>query len=257
MCRDDKVLRVQFLITARCPKEGLYFLDSLWGNFTFGWTYNTQRGWSTFSGPFSLRWWATPWTIVCQTCSKASQGGETQNELLKVNKEATSDVEFLVVSETCSVAWVPYTAGREMPLRVVTGGRKWNGQALLVAALWTTAGPIHNYRFGHYDPDDKIGYTYNKGVGSNESVDLLVEIWSRFRYVQMFFMKWKIKCYYWNNVFHCSSLQCICLHSCKQLDSCSNADMVITEWRDTEGDNVWLQSHSYGAIAQRFRIYSY
>ena len=93
----------------------------------------------------------------------------------KVNADAMSyPVEFLVVSETYSMAWVPYTAGMDMPLKAVKGGQKWNEEPLFVAALWTTAEGVTKYEFGYYDPQTELGYAFNKGVASNASVDLLV-----------------------------------------------------------------------------------
>ena len=165
-----------------------------------------------------------PGRLYVKRAQKQVRVVKHKTELLKVTKEATSDVEFLVVSETCSVAWVPYTAGRDMPLRVVTGGRKWNGQALLLAVLWTTAGPIHNYRFGHYDADDKMSYTYNKGVRSNASVDLLIEIWSRFRYVQMFLRYRKLNVI--TVIMH--SIVVVCnAYACTLASSLAHAQMQI------------------------------
>ena len=92
----------------------------------------------------------------------------------KVNLPATNSVEFLVVSETCSVTWMSYTAGMDMSLRAVKGGKKWNEEPLFVAALWTAADGVAKYEFGYYDPQSKLGYAFNKGVASNASVDLLV-----------------------------------------------------------------------------------
>ena len=99
-----------------------------------------------------------------------------KNGLHKVNAEATTDTEFLAVSETCSVAWVPYIADRQMPSGVVRGGQKWDEQPLYVAALLTTGQSVTKYTFGHYDPENNLGYAFNCGVASNSSVDLLVEI---------------------------------------------------------------------------------
>ena len=98
------------------------------------------------------------------------------NGPVKVYENPDSAVEFLVVSDTCSVSWVPYIAGNPMPPRAVVGGRKWNDGPLVMAALWTTAGMIKRYSFGYYDPDSQLGYAYNGGPASNNSIDIMVEI---------------------------------------------------------------------------------
>ena len=95
-----------------------------------------------------------------------------------IKKVADSAMEFLVVSDICSVAWVPYVTGNPMPARAVVGGRKGNGEPLFVASLWTTQFTMkQKYFFGHYDPESGLGYTYNGGVNSNSSVDIMVENW--------------------------------------------------------------------------------
>ena len=68
-----------------------------------------------------------------------------------VRKNLDSDVQFLVVSDSCSVVWVLYIAGNLMPPRAVVGGRKWNDGPLYVAALWTTNADM-NKKYGYHDP---------------------------------------------------------------------------------------------------------
>ena len=46
------------------------------------------------------------------------------NGPVKVKEDPTSAVEFLVVSDVCSVAWVPYNAGDQMPSNAVKGRAK-------------------------------------------------------------------------------------------------------------------------------------
>ena len=99
-----------------------------------------------------------------------------------IKKVADSAMEFLVVSDICSVAWVPYVTGNPMPSRAVVEGRKGNGEPLFVASLWTTVSTMEQiYFFGHYDPESGLGYTYmyNGGVNSNSSVDIMVENWQQ------------------------------------------------------------------------------
>ena len=96
----------------------------------------------------------------------------------KVRKDGNSGVELLVVRETCSVIWIPYTNGNQMPTKAVVGGQKPNGGPLFVASLWGTNTDMDNiYRYGHYDPESQLGYTVNLEPVSNSSVDIMVEIW--------------------------------------------------------------------------------
>ena len=85
-------------------------------------------------------------------------------------------VEFLVVSDTCSIAWVPHMAGNRMPSRAVVGGRKENGGLLFFTSLWTTnRGGKREFLYGYFDPETQLGYTLNSGVASNSSVNIMVE----------------------------------------------------------------------------------
>ena len=97
----------------------------------------------------------------------------------KVKVNPDSDAEFLVVSDSCSIVWVPYIDGNPMPPRAVVGGRKWNGGPLVVAALWTTSADMNKkYDYGYYDPESKLGYVFaNSGPATNTSVDIMMELW--------------------------------------------------------------------------------
>ena len=79
---------------------------------------------------------------------------------VSVKESPGSAVDFLVVSDICSVSWVPYVAGNPMPPRAVVGGRKWNNGPLVVAALWTTTGTKKMYSYGYYDPESQLGYMH-------------------------------------------------------------------------------------------------
>ena len=87
-----------------------------------------------------------------------------------------SNMEFLVVSDTCSVTWMPYVAGSQMPPKAVVGGRKSNGGPLFVAYLWVTRTDMkRKYSYGYFDPETQLGYAaYGKAL-SNSSVDIMVE----------------------------------------------------------------------------------
>ena len=89
------------------------------------------------------------------------------------------DVEYLVVSDTCSIIWVPYDTGNRMPSRAVVGGRKANGESFFVAALWVTNADMKSiYSYGYYDPETKLGYAALTGAQSNSTVNIMVENWS-------------------------------------------------------------------------------
>ena len=101
------------------------------------------------------------------------------NGLTGIETSPTSSMDYLVVSEECSIAWVPYKAGDQMPPRAVVGGRKSHGGPLFVVSLWLSRGsykPI--YAYGHYDPDSQLGYGFNSGPDSSSSVNVMVEIWN-------------------------------------------------------------------------------
>ena len=63
-----------------------------------------------------------------------------------------------------------------MPSRVVVGGWRANGEPLFVASLWTTDSNMNSkYYYGYYDPISRLAYTYNAGVQTNPSLDIMVE----------------------------------------------------------------------------------
>ena len=98
------------------------------------------------------------------------------NGPFKVNEDPTSAVEFLAVSDVCSVAWVPYNAGDQMPSKAVIGWRKRNGKPLLVASLWMKNAEMESkYLYGYYDPESRLGYTVKSEPESNSGVDMMVE----------------------------------------------------------------------------------
>ena len=102
------------------------------------------------------------------------------NGPVEVIKSSDSAMEFLVVSDTCSVAWVPHVAGNPMPPGAVVGGWTSNSTPLIVAALWTTKTNNMNkkYSYGYYVPESQLGYVSVGGeVTTNTSVDIMVEIW--------------------------------------------------------------------------------
>ena len=106
------------------------------------------------------------------------------NGPIRINKEANSKTEFLVVSDVCSIAWVPYVAGNEMPSRAVVGGQTVDGRPLFVASLWTADTSTNMGVFGYYDPETKLGYATTGGqTVSNSSVNIMVEIWDIDKYI--------------------------------------------------------------------------
>ena len=96
---------------------------------------------------------------------------------IRVNLD-NSDVEYLVVSDTCSLIRVPYITGKHMPSRAVVGGRNANGGLLFIAFLWVTNTNMESkYVCGYYDPDTKLGYAILTEAQSNSTVDIMVENW--------------------------------------------------------------------------------
>ena len=95
-----------------------------------------------------------------------------------IHQAPDDNVEFLVVSDTCSVTWIPYVAGNQMPPRAVVGGRKSNGGPLFVASLWVTRTDMKSkYSYGYFDTEKQLGYAYYSEALSNSSVDIMVENW--------------------------------------------------------------------------------
>ena len=98
------------------------------------------------------------------------------NGRVMVKEDATSAVEFLVVSDVCSVAWVPHNVGDQMPSKAVMGWRKRNGKPLLVASLWMKNAEMESkYLYGYCDPESRLGYTVKSEPESNSGVDMMVE----------------------------------------------------------------------------------
>ena len=98
------------------------------------------------------------------------------NGLTAISEDIHSDMEFLVVSDSCGVTWMPYVIGNQMPTRAVVGGWKSNGGPLFVASLWVTRSDMKSkYRYGYFDPETQLGYAVYSEALSNSSVDIMVE----------------------------------------------------------------------------------
>ena len=98
------------------------------------------------------------------------------NGLNAISKDIDFDMEYLVVSDSCSVTWMPYVTGNQMPSRAVVGGWKSNGGPLLVASLWVTRSDMKSkYSYGYFDPETQLGYAFFTEALSNSSVDIMVE----------------------------------------------------------------------------------
>ena len=98
------------------------------------------------------------------------------NGLNAMAKDIDSDMEFLVVRDSCSVTWMSYVTGNQMPTRAVVGGRKSNGGPLFVGSLWVTRSNIKSkYSYGCFDPETQMGYAFHTEALSNSSVDIMVE----------------------------------------------------------------------------------
>ena len=83
------------------------------------------------------------------------------------NFQHTTDHVILTVSPWCSVAWLPYTVGEPIPLRVVIGGW-WNGKPGYVVRVTTTSG---QYKFKMY----VIGHAV---VPGGVTSDILIRVWN-------------------------------------------------------------------------------
>ena len=98
------------------------------------------------------------------------------NGLNATAADIDSDMEFLVVSDSCCVTWVPYVTGSQMPARAVVGGRKSNDGPLFGASFWVTRSNMKSkYSYGYFDPETQLGYAFYSETLSNSSVDIMVE----------------------------------------------------------------------------------
>ena len=93
-----------------------------------------------------------------------------------VHTAPDSATEFLVVSDTCAVEWVPHITGNQIPSRAVVGGRNADGGLLFVATLWTTnVAKKRKILYGYHDPELQLGFVLNSKAASNSSVNIMVK----------------------------------------------------------------------------------
>ena len=84
------------------------------------------------------------------------------------------DYYLLVVSESCSVAWVPYTAGMPLPRGTVEGGYLELFGATYCMRVWNTQAAT--YLYGYYAHSSGLGYYAYYGSKTTTQMDVLVQI---------------------------------------------------------------------------------
>ena len=86
-----------------------------------------------------------------------------------------TDYYLLVVSESCSVAWVPYTAGNQLPRGAVEGGYLNSLGTTYCMRVWDAArNPAYTY--GYYAPSIGLGYYVWYGAKTTTQMDILVQV---------------------------------------------------------------------------------
>ena len=105
-----------------------------------------------------------------------SQPGARQMHIAR-NGVVVSYTEYylLVVSESCSVAWVPYTAGNQLPRGAVEGGYLNSLGTTYCMRVWDAArDPAYTY--GYYAPSNGLGYYIWYGAKTTTQMDILVQV---------------------------------------------------------------------------------
>ena len=89
------------------------------------------------------------------------------------NDKATNypDYYLLVVSEACSVAWVPYTAGNALPRGAVEAGYLNS-----LGGTYCMRAGHKRYFYGYYAPSNGLGYYAWYGSKTTTQMDILVQV---------------------------------------------------------------------------------
>ena len=96
-----------------------------------------------------------------------NNGGERVGPVL----ETDQDIEFLTMDPTCTLTWMPYTAGGLLPFGVVSGGLLADGSTTYVSKV-----THDNVRlsFGYYNTKTELVYYDVAGARTKTSMELLV-----------------------------------------------------------------------------------
>ena len=92
------------------------------------------------------------------------------NEGIRVVDGTDEGIEFLTMDPTCSLLWMPYTAGNSLPAGLVSGGRLPDECTTYVCKV------IQDGRlmFGYYNTESELAYYELAGVRMTTSMELLV-----------------------------------------------------------------------------------
>ena len=87
--------------------------------------------------------------------------------------ETDQDIEILTMDPTCTLHWMPYTAGGILPYGAISGGHLPDGSVTYVSKI------IHNdlLVFGYYNTKTKLVYYEMGGAKTKKSVEILVLLW--------------------------------------------------------------------------------
>ena len=93
---------------------------------------------------------------------------------VKGNEVKLHDYYLLEISESCSVAWVPFISDKPLPRGAVKGGYLHNYGVVYCMRLWETTDERH--LFGYYAPSVKLGFYAWYGSKSATTMDIHVQI---------------------------------------------------------------------------------
>ena len=81
-----------------------------------------------------------------------------------------TEVEYLTMNPVCTMSWIPFVAGEELPAVVVKGGHLSDGSVTYVCR-------VNHYGtliIGYYDDGTKLAYYANRGTQMTITVEILV-----------------------------------------------------------------------------------
>ena len=108
--------------------------------------------------------------VVGKSVKNGKYFANMEGQLIGPIYQTDQIIEFLTMDASCTVSWVPYTAGTIFPIEAVIGGHLENGLKTYVIRV------IHNGNgcFGYYDAQSQFGYYEIGGAKTTTSMDVLV-----------------------------------------------------------------------------------
>ena len=143
--------------------------------------------------------------------------------------ETDRDIEFLTMEPTCTLPWMPYTAGGILPDGAISGGHLPDGSVAYVSKV------THNdlLAFGYYNTKTQLVYYEMGGAKTKASMEILVLLWkwifpvtwARFCFPLIWFGNDISSCgFAWGNFLH------LALWSLGKFCQCNNPDIYELNW---------------------------